>query len=133
MSEQSTKYKFPGDIDRDHLTTEQPIDPMINRKLQMPNPLDPMGNIAMVGRAMRNLSSGRMPMWVLMSAWATIGLISFLLLGMAINNLIEAFRVGKGIDRLGEFLLAMGAFAPIILITLLLITILFRATWRKRG
>jgi hypothetical protein len=108
MSERSAKYKFPGEIDRDHLRTEQPIDPMINRRIQMPNPLDPMGNIAMEGRAMQNLSSGRVPMWVLMSSWATIGLLSFLLLVMRPS-------------------------APIVLLALLFITILFRATWRKRG
>jgi hypothetical protein len=65
----SPKYQFPGDIDRTQLRTEQQLDPMINRKMIMPNPLDPMGNIAAEGRAMRSISSGRMPKWILMTAW----------------------------------------------------------------
>jgi hypothetical protein len=132
MSDKTPKYKFPGDIDRSLIHSEQPLDPMLNHPMKMPNPLDPMGNIETEGRAMRNLASGRIPMWVLMTGWATIGLGSFLLLDLALQSLAIAFQQGKGGDRLGEFLLAIVAFAPMLLIAGLIITILFRATWRKR-
>jgi hypothetical protein len=52
-----------------------------------------------------------------------------LLLGVAIRELVTAFREG---DRGGELLATAMAFAPMILVTLLMITILFRATWRQR-
>jgi hypothetical protein len=123
------KYRFPGAIDRDHLHTEQPIDPMINSHLKRPNPLDPMGNIEMEGRALRTLASGRVPLWIVMVGWGTIGLGSFLLLGVAMHEIVTAFREG---DRGGELLATAMAFAPMALATLLMITILFRATWRQR-
>jgi hypothetical protein len=63
---ESARYQFPGAIDRDHLHTEQPIDPMINSQFKRPNPLDPMGNIEMEGRALRTLASGRVPLWIVM-------------------------------------------------------------------
>ncbi len=128
----SEPYKFPSDIDRSQLRSEQQLDPMLHRPMQMPNPLDPMGNIATEGRAMRNLASGRIPMWILMTGWATIGLGSFLVLGLALQSLAIAFQAGKGGDWVGNFLLAIVAYAPMLLITGLVITILFRATWRKR-
>jgi hypothetical protein len=127
--ESKQPYKFPGAIDRHRLHTEQPIDPMINSQFKRPNPLDPMGNIEMEGRALRTLASGRVPLWMVMVGWGTIGLGSFLLLGVAIRELVTAFREG---DRGGELLATAMAFAPMILVTLLMITILFRATWRQR-
>jgi hypothetical protein len=123
-----TKYRFPGAIDRAHLHTEQPIDPMINSQFKRPNPLDPMGNIEMEGRALRTLASGRVPLWIVMVGWGTIGVGSFLLLGMALRALAEAFRTGQA----GELLVTIMAFAPMILVTLLVIAILFRATWQQR-
>jgi hypothetical protein len=122
------KYQFPGAIDRDYLHTEQPIDPMINSQFKRPNPLDPMGNIEMEGRALRTLASGRVPLWMVMAGWGTIGLGSFLLLGLVMRDLAEAFGMG----RTGEFFVTVMASAPIILVTLLVIAILFRATWRQR-
>jgi hypothetical protein len=122
------RYQFPGAIDRVHLHTEQPIDPMINSQFKRPNPLDPMGNIEMEGRALRTLASGRVPLWIVMVGWGTIGVGSFLLLGMALRALAEAFRTGQA----GELLVTIMAFAPMILVTLLVIAILFRATWRQR-
>jgi hypothetical protein len=136
----SPKYQFPGDIDdlrsvadhRTQLRTEQQLDPMINRKMIMPNPLDPMGNIEAEGRAMRSISSGRMPTWVLMAAWGTIGLGTFLTLGVALHTLTAAFQAGRGDEQIAEwFVMAIG-YAPMILISLLVLTILFRGTWRKR-
>jgi hypothetical protein len=133
MSKESSKYKFPGDIDRDHLTTEQPIDPMVNREMQMPNPFDPIGNITMEGQAMRNLTRRRMPIWVLMAAWASIGLFSFGVLGMVMSLLAQVFgTIGQRGYRLEDFL-TIGCFILLSLVPLLVIAVLFRATWRKRG
>jgi hypothetical protein len=128
----SPKYQFPGDIDRTQLRTEQQLDPMINRKMIMPNPLDPMGNIAAEGRAMRSISSGRMPKWILMTAWGTIGFGTFLMLGMVLSTLAESIKAGRGDEQVSEwFVMAIG-YAPMILISLLVLTILWRGTWRKR-
>ncbi len=128
----SPKYQFPGNIDRSKLRTEQQLDPMINRKMIMPNPLDPMGNIEAEGRAVRSISSGRMPKWILMTAWGTIGLGTFLTLGMVLSTLAESIKSGRGDGpSSGWFVMAIG-YSPVILISLLILTILFRGTWRKR-
>jgi hypothetical protein len=129
---ESPKYKFPSDIDRDHLHTEQPLDPMINRRMQMPNPLDPIGNIETEGRALRNLASGRIPMWVLLCGWATIGLIGFLTLGLTLQTLVSGGKDAIANNRLGDFFLLLLAIAPLFVIGGLIIIILYRATWRQR-
>ena len=132
MSEQSPRYKFPSDIDRSQLRTEQPLDPQLYAEMHLPNPLDPMGNIAMEGRAMRRLSSGRIPTWILITGWATIGIGSFLSLGLTFRTLVAAYQAGQLAEQfIGLLVLAM-AIAPALLITGACTVILVRATWRKR-
>jgi hypothetical protein len=125
-------YKFPGDIDRDNLRTEQQLDPMLNRSMQYPNPLDPIGNIETEGRALRNLSSGRMPLWVLMLSWATIGFSSFLFCGLLLKNILPEARSAIQTQQYDRLWLSTITVLPSLVFAGLILFILFRATWRSR-
>jgi hypothetical protein len=130
MSDPKTNYQFPND--RDRYTTEQPIEPQLYRPLIQPNPFDPIGNIETEGKAFRTLVSGRTPRWVLWTSWVFFGGISFLTLGATFKMLADEFQRAIATDRLGSFgLLMIPALMGIILCSLML-TILVRATWRKR-
>ncbi|MBE9210583.1 hypothetical protein IQ244_29595 [Nostoc sp. LEGE 06077] len=61
---------------------EEPTD-----QQRIPSGYDPMGEIYLRGRAMRNMSSGTMPWWVLMSGWVLFGGLFFLVLGIAISSI----------------------------------------------
>jgi hypothetical protein len=133
MSEPSSpKYQFPGDIDRTQLHTEQQLDPMINRQMYMPNPLDPMGQIETDGRALRNLAQRRMPTWVIMISWATIGLSNFLFCSFLLRICIQEATIAlhqKNNDRLW---MSLGAVLPQLVFSGLIAIVLCRATWRRR-
>ncbi|BAT55038.1 hypothetical protein NOS3756_40160 [Nostoc sp. NIES-3756] len=60
-------------------------EPMYHQKI--PSAYDPIGNIYVEGRAMRTMSSGTMPWWVLFSGWVLFGGLFFLVLGAAISSL----------------------------------------------
>ncbi|NJN48808.1 MAG: hypothetical protein HC805_02150 [Alkalinema sp. RL_2_19] len=125
-------YKFPDDIDRTQLRTEQQLDPMLNRSMQYPNPLDPIGNIETEGRALRNLSSGHMPRWVLMLSWATIGFSSFLFCGLLLKNILPEAISAIQTQQYDRLWLSTIAVLPSLLFAGLILLILFRATWRSR-
>jgi hypothetical protein len=128
----SPKYPFPGDIDRSKLHTEQQLDPMINREMLLPNPLDPIGHIETEGQAFRNLSSGRMPLWVLMLGWATIGVMAFGLIGLFLHALTDSLQTAIATQKYDPLWLAIVSLLPGLLIPGLLLMVLFRATWRSR-
>jgi hypothetical protein len=130
MSEQKSDYQFPNHHDR--YTTEQPIEPQLYRPLIQPNPFDPIGNIETEGQAFRTLASGRIPRWVLLTSWVVFGGVSFLTLGATFKMLADEFQRAIATDRLGSFgFLAIPSLMGIFL-CLLMLTILVRATWRKR-
>lgn len=118
--------RFPSDINYRDLRTEQPLDPQRYPEMQIPNPLDPMGRIASEGRAMRNLAGGRMPTWVLFCSWATIGLCSFLFLGLGLQFMGEAMR-----KQPSDMLLVLLQMLPLLIFPTLMLMVLVRATWRK--
>jgi hypothetical protein len=60
-------------------------EPMYHQRI--PSAYDPIGNIYVEGRAMRTMSSGTMPWWVLFSGWVLFGGLFFVLLGVAISSL----------------------------------------------
>jgi hypothetical protein len=140
MSEQSPQYKFPGEIDdlrsvgdhRRKLHTEQPIDPMINREMLMPSPLDPMGQIAAEGRGFRNLAQGRMPTWVIMMSWATFGFGNFLLCGLLLQNSISEATIALGQRNYDRLWLSVFSVLPQLIFSGLIWIVLCRATWRRR-
>jgi hypothetical protein len=114
----SPKYQFPGDIDRANLRTEQPIDPMINREMIMPSPLDPMGQIAAEGRGFRNLAQGRMP--------------TFLLCGLLLQTFIPEATIALGQRNYDRFWLSVFSVLPQLIFSGLIWMVLCRATWRRR-
>jgi hypothetical protein len=128
----SPKYQFPGDIDRTQLRTEQQLDPMINRKMIMPNPLDPMGNIETEGRGLQNLAQGRMPTWVIMMSWATFGLGNFLFCGFLLQTLIPEATIALAQQNYDRFWLTLLSVLPQLLFSGLIWIVLCRATWRRR-
>ncbi|WP_224087145.1 hypothetical protein [Nostoc sp. MS1] len=71
----------------DKIRVEIPADqePMYHQRI--PSAFDPMGNIYVEGRAMRSMSSGTMPWWVLFAGWVLFGGLFFMLLGVAISSL----------------------------------------------
>ncbi|MBE9032257.1 hypothetical protein IQ266_21180 [filamentous cyanobacterium LEGE 11480] len=132
MTQKPHDYPFPNKIDREHLHTEQPLDPLINRNLQRPNPLDPIGHIETEGRALRNLASGRMPLWVLLLGWSTIGLISFGILGLSLHQLTEALQMAIVQQQMDEVIFRLLSLIPMAVMSGLFLMILWRATWRRR-
>lgn len=130
MSEQKSDDHFPKRDAR--YSTEQPIDPQLHRPLIQPNPFDPIGNIETEGKAFRNLANGRTPRWVLLTSWIFFGGGSFLVLGATFKMLANEFQQAIKADRLGSFgMLAIPSLMGIFFCSLML-TILVRATWRKR-
>lgn len=119
--------QFPSDIDYDRLNTEQPLDPQSYQDMQLPNPLDPMGRINSEGRAFRNLASGRMPTWILFCAWMTIGLFSFIFLGLGLQSLFEAIKKPSS-----DWLPLVLQMLPLMIFPTLILMVLVRATWGKR-
>lgn len=128
----SPKYQFPGDIDRSQLHTEQQLDPLINREMYMPSPLLPMGNIETEGRALRNLSSGRMPLWVLMLGWCTIGFIAFGTIGLCLHATTNNIQTAIATQQYDQVWQSIGTLVVGISVPTVLLMILFRATWRSR-
>ncbi len=63
------------------IPAEQPVFPE-----RLPSGFDPMGEIYFRGRAYRGLSGGRIPWWVLISAWITFGGMFVLILGMTFTS-----------------------------------------------
>lgn len=53
---------------------------------KIPSAYNPVGEIYSEGRAMRGMSTGAMPLWVLLTGWALFGGFFFLLLGVAISS-----------------------------------------------
>jgi hypothetical protein len=131
MPEQSPRYQFPGAIDHSKLRTEQPLDPQLYAEMRLPNPLDPMGNIAAEGQALRSLSSGRRPKWVLLTGWATLGLGSFLLLGYILQTMVAALQAGQLAEQFGNLLALALSMVPALVVAVACLMILVRATWRK--
>jgi hypothetical protein len=132
MSAQSPQYKFPSDIDRSQLHTEQQLDPMINRQMYRPNPLDPIGNIETEGRALRHLANGRMPLAIIILGWGTIGLIAFSMIGLFLQIMTASIQTAIATQQYDQVWLSIGALIVGTSIPTLLLTILFRATWRSR-
>lgn len=74
---------FTSDKIRVEISTyEEPI-----HQQRIPSGYDPMGEIYLRGRAMRNMSSGTIPWWVLISGWVLFGGMFFLLLGIVISSI----------------------------------------------
>ncbi len=130
MSEQKPNYQFPNHHDR--YTTEQPIGPQPYTAPIQPNPYDPIGNIATEGKAFRTLASGRIPRWVLWTSWVVFGGVSFLALGATFKMLADEFQRAILTDRLESFGLLLIPCLMGILVCVLILMILVRATWSKK-
>lgn len=128
----SENYKFPSDIDRDRLSTEQPLDPMLNRSMQYPNPLDPIGHIETEGRAFQNLVRGHLPRWVLLTGWGSLGILCFGLLGIVVNILTSELQQAISTQNFDRLIYGLLGSLPGVVVSILLIMILWRATFGKR-
>ncbi|MGI0495348.1 hypothetical protein ACN4EG_26515 [Alkalinema pantanalense CENA528] len=132
MSQEPPKNFLPIDPSRDRLYTEQPLDPQLYREMRLPNPLDPIGSIETEGRALRTLAKGRMPKWVVFTGWATIGLGSFASLGMIIRAIMPEIIRAIVTNHLSNLILAILSITPALVTTILMLMILYRATFRSR-
>lgn len=132
MSQEPSKNFLPIDPSRDRLYTEQPLDPHLHREMHLPNPLDPIGNIETEGRALRTLARGRIPKWALLTGWATIGLGSVISLGLIGQMMVTAIHHAIVTNRLNGLIPLLLSIVPALVITLLMLMILYRATFRSR-
>ncbi|OUC12197.1 MAG: hypothetical protein B0A82_23760 [Alkalinema sp. CACIAM 70d] len=132
MSQEPSKNFLPIDPTRDRLYTEQPLDPQLHREMHLPNPLDPIGSIETEGRALRTLAKGRMPKWVLFTGWATIGLGSVISLGLIGQAVVSEIRQAISTNHLSDLIPAILSIAPALVIAILMLMILYRATFRSR-
>jgi len=62
-----------SNLDPDKIRFEIPIEQRPTYQDRIPSGYDPMEQIYLRGRAMRNMSSGTMPWWVLISGWILFG------------------------------------------------------------
>jgi VIT1/CCC1 family predicted Fe2+/Mn2+ transporter len=69
---------------RDKIRVEIPTERELTYQQRIPSGYDPMGEIYLRGRAMRNMSSGTIPWWVLISGWVLFGGSFLLLISTAI-------------------------------------------------
>lgn len=76
-----------SNFDSDKIRVEIPAEQEPIYQQRIPSGYDPMGEIYLRGRAMRNLSSGTKPWWVLISGWVLFGGLFFLVLGIAISSI----------------------------------------------
>ena len=87
-NDESDNYFGQGsNFGSDQIRVEIPAERESTYPQRIPSGYDPMGEIYLRGRAMRNLSSGRMPWWVLISGWVLFGGLFFLVLGIAISSI----------------------------------------------
>ncbi|MDZ8083370.1 MAG: hypothetical protein RMX35_30435 [Nostoc sp. DcaGUA01] len=90
MSNNDESDNFFGqgsNFDSDKIRVEIPAEQEPIYQQRIPSGYDPMGEIYLRGRAMRTMSSGRMPWWVLISGWILFGGLFFLVLGIAISSI----------------------------------------------
>ncbi len=80
-------FDEPSNLDQDNFKVEIPTDSRPTYGDRIPSQYDPMGQVYLRGRAMRNLSSGTMPWWVIISGWVLFGGLFFLLVGAAISSM----------------------------------------------
>ncbi|MFN6540908.1 hypothetical protein FACHB389_16270 [Nostoc calcicola FACHB-389] len=93
MSNNDEPENFFGDrsnFDSDNIRVEIPAERKSTYHERIPSAYDPMGEIYLRGRAMRNMSSGTMPWWVLISGWVLFGGLFLLLVSTAISSLTYA-------------------------------------------
>jgi VIT1/CCC1 family predicted Fe2+/Mn2+ transporter len=86
MSNNNDNQDFFGDYKQpqDKLSVDIPAEQRATHIEKIPSAYDPMGEIYARGRAMRSMSSGGMPWWVLISGWVLFGGLFLLLLSVAI-------------------------------------------------
>lgn len=90
MSNNDEPKNFLGEgsnFTRDKIRVEIPAERQPTYHERIPSAYDPMGEIYVRGRAMRSMSSGTMPWWVLISGWVLFGGLFFLLLTAAISSI----------------------------------------------
>ncbi|MBD2235312.1 hypothetical protein H6G35_01505 [Aulosira sp. FACHB-113] len=93
MSNNDERENFFGDrsnFDSDKIRVEIPSKQQPTYQERIPSGYDPMGEIYLRGRAMRNMSSGTMPWWILISGWVLFGGLFLLLLSVAISSFTYA-------------------------------------------
>lgn len=86
MSNDNENKDFFRDYDKpqDKLSVDIPVSPEPTHIEKIPSAYDPMGEIYARGRAMRSMSSGGMPWWVMISGWVLFGGLFLLLLSVVI-------------------------------------------------
>lgn len=72
--------------DKGKIIVEIPAEQQLFSQERLPSGFDPMGRIYLTGRAYSGLSGGRIPWWVLISAWIFLGAIFVLILSMAFTS-----------------------------------------------
>lgn len=90
MSNNDEPEKFFGkgsNFDSDKIRVEVPAEREPTYQERIPSAYDPLGEIYLRGRAMRSMSSGTMPWWVLISGWILFGGFFLVLVGIAISSI----------------------------------------------
>ena len=68
------KQNWPDDhLGNERIVVEIPAEPSSPYQERIPSGYDPMGDIALRGRAARGLAGGQSPWWVLISGWVMLG------------------------------------------------------------
>lgn len=75
-----------SNFDSDKIRIEIPAQREPTYQERIPSAYDPMGEIYVRGRAMRTMSSGTMPWWVLIAGWILFGGSFLLVVGIAIAS-----------------------------------------------
>ncbi len=86
QSEYPNPYFSNDKLDKDKIVVEIPSEqqPIYHERLH--SGLDPMERIYIQGQAYRGISGGRIPWWVLFTAWIIFGCMFFMLLSAAFTS-----------------------------------------------
>jgi hypothetical protein len=66
-------FEYDSNFEPDKIIVEIPAEREPTYQERIPSTYDPMGEIYVRGRAMRSMSSGTIPWWVLISGWVLFG------------------------------------------------------------
>jgi hypothetical protein len=98
---------------RDKIKVEIPAPEEPTYQQRIPSGYDPMGEIYLRGRAMRSMSSGRIPWWVLISGWVLFGGLFLLLVSTAITSISLALIPGLIISGISLLIVLRGTVAKL--------------------
>ncbi|NEP09434.1 MAG: hypothetical protein F6K14_04185 [Symploca sp. SIO2C1] len=131
MTQNEERYPFDSDQSKTWYNLRVNIPPELPNPYPdiLPSGFEPMEVIQLRGRTYRNLATGRIPWWIIITSWLFEGIPSVLFIILVLSGILLAFAGLFIIDFL-LFVLSQG-FA--IFVPAIVICILLKGTMAKMG